>query len=172
MKVVRRLSMVVAVLAVLGAGVLAGLGWSSGWRAYILRTGSMSPHVPTGDLVVDRPVHSISQVRVGEVITFAKVPGQLTTHRVAAITPLGIRTKGDANPTDDYGYVTASQLVGRVEVVVPFGGYVVEFFSHVTGVVGFLLALGALWVAWTLLRPKRGAHSRRDSGRATPAAVP
>ena len=35
-----------------------------------------------------------------------------------------------------------------------------------------LLALGALWVAWSLLRPKRGAHSRHGSGGATPAAVP
>jgi signal peptidase I len=142
-KIVLR-SLAVAVLGCIAfTGVMLGLGW----RAYVVHTGSMTPNIPSGDLVIDRPA---GPVHVGEVITFAKTPGQTVTHRVAAITKDGIETKGDANPTRDFGYVTRSQLVGRVYAAIPYGGFLVVFCSHPEGVIGVVLLMCSIWMAWSL----------------------
>jgi signal peptidase I len=118
-----------------------------GWRAYVVHTGSMTPHIASGDLVIDRPA---GPVHVGEVITFAKSPGQYVTHRVAAITKDGIQTKGDANPTDDFGYVSQSEVAGRVFAAIPYAGFVVVFCSHPEGVIGVVLLMCSIWLAWSL----------------------
>lgn len=132
----------IAVLLVAGAVL-----WTSGWRMFIVHTGSMTPNIPSGDLVIDRPATS---VHVGDVITFDKVPGQYTTHRVAAITPNGIRTRGDANPSDDFGYVTKSQVSGRVVAAVPYAGFAAVFFRQPAGIAGVVLIMVAVWLAWSL----------------------
>jgi signal peptidase I len=111
----------------------------------------MAPQIPSGELVIDRPA---GPVHVGEVITFAKVPGQYTTHRVAAITPAGIKTRGDANPTDDYGYVSQSQVVGRVHAAIPYAGFVVVFCSHPEGIAGLVLLMCSIWLAWSIFLGK------------------
>lgn len=140
----------IPVLAAAGIAVLllAGAGlWASGWRVFIVHTGSMTPKIASGDLVIDRPATS---VHVGEVITFAKVHGQYTTHRVAAVTPNGIRTRGDANPSDDFGYVTKSQVSGRVVASVPYAGFAAVFLRQPEGIAGVVLIMVAVCLAWSL----------------------
>jgi signal peptidase len=142
-KIVLR-SLTVAILGFIACiGIMTGLGW----RAYVVHTGSMTPNIPSGDLVIDRPA---GPVHVGEVITFARAPGQYVTHRVHAITADGIQTKGDANPTPDFGYVTQSEVKGRVDAVIPGAGYVAVFCSHPDGVAGVVLLMCSIWLAWSL----------------------
>jgi signal peptidase I len=148
-KIVLRLLAVAVLGCVAVAGVMLGLGW----RAYVVHTGSMTPNIPSGDLVIDRPA---GPVHVGEVITFAKAPGQYVTHRVATITNDGIQTKGDANPTDDFGYVTQAQVVGRVYAAIPYAGFVVVFCSHPDGVIGVVLLMCSIWMAWSLFLEEPG----------------
>lgn len=159
MRFIRRLVIVLAITLALGGAIGTATMWNMGWRAFILHTGSMTPHIPSGDLVIDRPVHS---VKVGQVITFAKAPGQYTTHRVAALTASGIKTKGDANPTDDYGYATPNQVVGQEVLAIPYGGYVAEFFAQPTGVAALVLFLLGLWLAWGLFFPATEPASIRQ----------
>ncbi len=145
-------SIFIAIAALIGAAIaFGGVMMGSGWRAYVVHTGSMTPNIPSGDLVIDRPA---GPVRVGQVITFAKARGVDVTHRVAAITPHGILTKGDANPTPDFGYVTQAQVVGRVYAAVPYAGFVVAFCSHPTGIIGLMLLMGSIWLAWSLFLAK------------------
>ncbi len=122
----------------------------------MVRTGSMAPSIRPGDVVVDVPAKN---VRPGEVITFARAAGSYTTHRVVAVTARGIQTKGDANPSPDYGYVTPSEVAGREVAVVPKAGYVLEFLSHPEGLASLALFLLAAWFGWGLLTP---AHDRRS----------
>lgn len=147
MRRVRRLAIALAAMAFLIGGATVATLSEQGWRAFVIHTGSMTPHVPPGDLVIDRPA---KHVRVGDIITFAKAPGEYTTHRVAAATPHGLRTRGDANPSDDFGYVQPNQIIGRAVAVIPYGGYVVVFLSHPTGDAGVVLFLLAMWLAWDL----------------------
>jgi signal peptidase I len=155
-KVVVRSLLAAIAIVVIGCVTFGAVLAGSGWRAFVVHTGSMTPHIPSGDLVIDRPP---GPVHVGEVITFAKAPGQYTTHRVAAITPQGIETKGDANPSNDFGYVTRSQVIGRVYAVIPFAGFVVVFCSHWQGVVGVVLLLWAIWLAWSLFLGREEAEA-------------
>ena len=154
--VVRSLLIAMAVL-VIGGIAFGGVLRASGWRAFVVHTGSMTPNIASGDLVIDRPA---GPVHVQQVITFAKAPGQYVTHRVAAITREGIQTRGDANPTNDFGYVTQSQVVGRVYTAVPYAGFVVVFCSHPAGVAGLALLMCAIGLAWSLFLGKD--NSQKD----------
>ncbi len=137
----------VVLLALVGCGVYA---WSIGVRFYAVDSGSMSPTFNTGALVVDLPVTRATVFRVGDVVTFHPTPGYTATHRIAAIGPDGISTKGDANPSSDVGFIQPSMIAGRVAFSVPFGGYVAVFFQQPLGVVALLLLLLALLAVWQL----------------------
>ena len=76
------------------------------YQALVVRSGSMSPTIPTGSVVFYKKVDA-DQVKVGDVIVFEK-PGaanQKVTHRVFKIStgPNGryFTTKGDANGVPD-----------------------------------------------------------------------
>lgn len=76
------------------------------YQALVVRSGSMSPTIPTGSLVFYRKIEA-SKVKVGQVIVF-NVPGRSgvrVTHRVHGIGtgPHGryFVTKGDANGAPD-----------------------------------------------------------------------
>jgi len=134
-------------LALVGCGVYA---WSNGVRFYAVDSGSMAPTFNTGALVVDLPVTPATVLHVGDVVTFHPNLGYTATHRIAAIGPNGITTKGDANPSSDIGFMQPGMIAGRVAFSVPFGGYVAMFFQHPVGVVAFLLLLLALLAVWQL----------------------
>ena len=83
------------------------------YQALIVRSGSMSPTIPTGSIVFYRKT-TADKVKVGDVIAFAK-PGDSTekvTHRVVEIktgaTGRYFVTKGDANGTPDDWRVPAA----------------------------------------------------------------
>src|SRR5687767_9549390 len=73
-----------------------------GGAALTVLTGSMTPEIAVGSVVVVRPVDP-GTLRVGDVVTYQKTAGQAAyvTHRVTAINsdtdPVTLTTKGDAN---------------------------------------------------------------------------
>lgn len=98
------------------------------YQALVVRSGSMSPTIPTGSVVFYRKVQS-SQVRVGDVIVF-NVPGRSglrVTHRVHAIKtgPSGryFVTKGDANSAPDDWQIPAVGTGWIATVHIPEIGY-------------------------------------------------
>ncbi|HEX5466558.1 MAG TPA: signal peptidase I [Candidatus Limnocylindrales bacterium] len=156
---------VLAVCAILGLGAVA---WAQGLRAYMVRTGSMSPALRPGDLVIDQPVTAGTPLYVGEVITFHPQPETTETHRVARLGPNGIVTKGDANRTPDVGSIQQAVVVGRVVMTVPFGGLVAYYFQQPTGIASLILFLLALRLAWEMVNPPaalRPTLTRPTAGR-------
>jgi len=101
------------VVAVLLFGVYAMV--HSVTPGQFIKTGSMSPTMPAGSIVLDLPV---SSVHVGDVITVRDpIDGSKVTHRVAAVQSDGtIVTKGDANPTVDtpLAPLKINDVVGKV----------------------------------------------------------
>ncbi len=150
MKLLRRTA--VAALLAVGAGVvvLAALAVSSGYRLYIVHTGSMVPTLRPGDIVVDRPVPG--PVRRGEIITFRyhSGPDSVVTHRVFSAGRTGIRTKGDANPTPDPWVLRRSQVVGTPVAIVPAVGYVLFYLHEPSGAASVATLVLALWLLWNL----------------------
>jgi signal peptidase I len=143
---------VAAFFAVVG---LFGYAWSNGVRFYGVESGSMSPALGQGDLVIDSPTTPATEFRVGEVITFHPTPGYTTTHRIVAIDAVGITTKGDANASADLGQIPTTSVVGRVIGVVPFGGAVAAFFRQPAGIAALLVGIVALYLAWGLVQGRK-----------------
>lgn len=101
-----------------------------GGQAYTVLTGSMQPTMDPGALVVVRP-EPIEQVAVGDTVTYQLESGKaaVVTHRVvsvgyAADGAVRLRTRGDANGTDDPEPVRAEQVRGVVWYSVPWLGHV------------------------------------------------
>lgn len=109
-------SCVVAVAAVLTVTVLVPR--LAGATPYTVLTGSMSPGLPAGSLVVVRPV-APDAVGVGAVITYQLESGEpaVATHRVVAVETaingdLAFVTQGDANEVADAEPVRPVQIKG------------------------------------------------------------
>jgi len=98
------------------------------YQALVVRSGSMSPTIPTGSVVFYRKV-AAANVKVGDVIVFDK-PGQQNekvTHRVYKISngPTGryFTTKGDANGAPDGWRVPAVGTGWVASFHIPALGY-------------------------------------------------
>lgn len=138
---------VVATLLVATVVGLAGLFWlvrQDGWLVQSVATGSMEPTIPTGSVILSRPV-APEDIEVGDVIVFASPTGatvaagpdkafesegqMLITHRVVRIETSGglaFRTKGDGNDAEDPWMVTPEMLRARYVGHLPMLGGVVS----------------------------------------------
>lgn len=136
----RVVSATVTVALLVGVVVMIGcLGFAAeGYRISVVRSGSMTPTLHVGDLVVSRPVTPL-QLRPGDLVTFKSqaVGGAAVTHRVVSVKIAGalatVVTKGDANQvTEQWNVPVATRLGLGV--------------AHVDGVGRWLGQLGSRWV--------------------------
>jgi len=74
---------------------------------------SMNPTLVEPELLEIYP-YANRAPRIGDVIYFHAPDDRDIVHRVVAILPDGIRTRGDNNPRDDPWLVESSTIVGRV----------------------------------------------------------
>jgi signal peptidase len=139
------------------------------YQALVVRSGSMSPTIPTGSVVFYRKV-TASKVKVGDVIVFDK-PGQQSekvTHRVFKISngPTGryFTTKGDANGAPDDWRVPAVGTGWVSSFHVPTLGYILADLQSTTArllllvIPAFLLGVITLYEIWREREPRgRGA---------------
>lgn len=147
------LALIVVVLATLV--IVRGIPMIAGAPTFVVGGGSMEPAIALGSVVIDRPV-AASALAPGDVVTISVGPERaIFTHRITRIVQrdngLWIETKGDANATVDPSILPASAVIGRVDTVVPWLGYIVQLLSTIAGV-AFLVSLGilALLGAWLL----------------------
>lgn len=140
------------VLAIL---LSAALPLALGARSMVVRSGSMTPAIRTGDVVVVRPI-APTEARVGDIVTF-KDPdgsGRLLVHRARAISRRGgqvaITTQGDANSTQEHWKVPVDGRIGTVAYRVPLLGFAVSWIGSPAGRIG-LIVLPALLLAASML---------------------
>jgi signal peptidase I len=122
LRIVVASALLAAIVASLVGLHLAGIRW------FEVRTPSMGETAPVGTLVVDRAVRA-DQLHVGDVITFRPPTAQgfTYTHRIAAIEPDGgIRTRGDANGSEDAWTLRPDAVVGRAVLVLPGVGWLLR----------------------------------------------
>ncbi|NND83964.1 MAG: signal peptidase I, partial [Acidimicrobiia bacterium] len=108
----------------LAAGALAGI-WP-GADAWLITSGSMSPALDAGDLVVTAPPEPGILYDFPTVITYEQ-EGRIVTHRIAEVVDGAYITKGDANRTDDMRPVQPEQVRGVGRVVVTWVGLPVHW---------------------------------------------
>ena len=137
-------------VVVLGASAL--LPSLFGMTSTTIVSGSMTPRINVGDVVVSRPVDAddVDSFEAGDVVTF-RDPEQdrLVTHRIIEVLDDGtFRTRGDANRDADRTPVPRDHVVARPIVLVPMAGLPAHWLS--TGsyvhVVGFLGVTAAAFV--------------------------
>jgi signal peptidase len=121
------LTVVIVVLSIIGVylGLRIVLGTTTPWVA--VASGSMSPALQVGDLIIVQGVPATS-IQVGEIIIFDSPQESPTIHRVTRIQTLPngtieFKTKGDANPAEDDYWVTSKNIHGRVLYRIPYLGW-------------------------------------------------
>jgi signal peptidase I len=121
-----------------------------GWSSLTVVSGSMSPTIATGDVVLARPI-TPADARPGDVVTYndSQRHGQLVTHRVMRVHPAGAAvefvTKGDANTATESWAVPANGTIGRVEVRIPSIGRALSLAGSSTGGVALVGVPALLW---------------------------
>jgi signal peptidase len=139
------------VIAAAGAAVVltAVVPALVGAKALTVLSGSMTPALAVGDVVVVRPV-APEELRAGDIVTFQPRSGDptLVTHRIVSLREHPQRgvmlvTRGDANGADD-SEIVAAQVMGRVIYHVPSVGWVGIAVGSLRGIV--VVAVAALLI--------------------------
>ena len=153
-----------------GLAIVAFLGLAVGphvfgYRTLTMLTGSMSPVIDPGDVVVVTPV-ATAEVTKGMVITYHIPIGDhsLITHRVISVQhstdgTITVNTKGDANKAaDPWNATLQGDTAYQVRGVVPAIGNLIRVL-RTPGVTDVLLygapALLAGWLLLSIWRPAR-----------------
>ena len=163
--------------AVLVAVVLGrGLPLLTGGTTFVVAGGSMEPAIPMGSVALATPV-SPDTLRAGDVVSLQTGPEHAVfTHRIVRLATLPdglyIETKGDANPAVDPALIAATDVIGRVDLSVPYAGYGVALLSAIQGVL-FVCSLAALllvaaWLLESLEEDLRRSVARARSDRSQP----
>lgn len=119
---------IVTSLLVLVIAILAFLQFSPDYGIYIVKSGSMSPAIKTGDIIITGPAGGFlnGEIKPGTVITF-RVEKDLVTHRVQSIEGDRIITRGDSLEEADPWQVSISDVQGIYLFKIPYLGYLPYF---------------------------------------------
>jgi signal peptidase len=181
----------VVVLAIAQKRSPDGIPLVAGHEVLTVLSGSMTPVIDTGDVVVDRPLTAAqaNHLHVGQIVTY-ELPGRyfngqpmLITHRIVGVFTIRNKatgqvehlyvTKGDANNVVDPRSVAPGQIVGLYEWRIPYGGYVSAFIHRPLGFALFIglpivyLVGGEFLVLWRRL----DEEERREREAAAQAAA-
>lgn len=115
-----------------------------GYKFFVVLTGSMSPALEVGDLVIVEDTEP-EAIAVGDVITYSVGNDTVVTHRVKEViddNQIQFVTQGDANNVEDMNPVSHEDLIGKV--VYQFGGIgsKIQFIQdNILIIVGFFVAI-------------------------------
>lgn len=139
--------------ALFAALLAAAAPLAVGDRSFTMRSGSMTPAIETGDVVVTEPISPLAAT-VGDIVTFRdpEGSGKLFSHRVQSLRAAGdvveFVTRGDANTATERWTVPSDGSVGKVLYTVPKIGYALVWTGTVPARVA-LIAIPALLLCAT-----------------------
>ncbi|CUP48255.1 signal peptidase type I [Clostridium baratii] len=122
--------------------ILSNLGLL-GYKFYDVLTGSMSPTINPGSLIIVKEMDS-NEINEGDIITFkGSSTSNLTTHRVVKVIEknnnIKFQTKGDANDVLDPMLIDGNLLVGKVILDIPYIGKVMSFINQYRAIIVILI---------------------------------
>ncbi len=154
-------TVVLCVMLVASLVLLAGTMF--GFRAFTIKSGSMTPALAVGDVVIDKSV-SPATLHSGAVVTFRDpaLGQQLVTHRVLSVKRVGdvmlFVTKGDANRVPEHWSVSTNGHLGREVARVPGAGQMLADVStpmaRIVEIAVFALCLGTVALRRIWLEPE------------------
>ena len=133
-----------------------------GYRPVAVVSGSMEPGISVGDVVLYER-QGLSGIEEGRIIVFddPTIEGGTIIHRVVDTDPdTGwLRTKGDANNSNDSGWVTEDDIKGVGRVLIPFVGIPAAWVQTGRPIAAIAVVAFILFAAWTA---RWGWHRRYD----------
>ena len=173
-----RLVLLAFALLVVGAlAVVVVLPRATHGTALTVLTGSMTPEIPVGSVVLVRPVDP-GTLKVGDIATYQPKPGEpdYITHRITRIdtstTSTAFTFKGDANRGADIEPVPAGAVRGKVWFHVPYLGAVRDGLHGRGGIalVAMLVCGGyAISQLSGAVRERRARKTPDEAGQTAPA---
>ena len=116
-----------------------------GFTPLTVVSGSMSPGIETGDMVIIRKGNK--RIKAGDVITY-RLEDVLVTHRVVDVSHTNdaevFITQGDANSVVDLKTVERSNILGKYVFRIPMGGYIK---ASLRGLTGMLIIFGLILIS-------------------------
>ncbi len=106
------------------------------YSLHIVESGSMSPVIRTGSVIVTIPR---GEYRVDDVVTFmgTERSGTPVTHRISRTEERDGRTvfftKGDVNEREDFRAIDREEIMGKAILTFPYAGYLASFMQTRTG---------------------------------------
>lgn len=124
-KITKIAGWVVTGIIVLFLAGLAFIHFSPGYSFSLVRSGSMTPTIRVGDMIVTRPAVKAA-VHPGTIVMYQHASA-LITHRVLSVNGDTVTTKGDALQHPDAWTVYASDVKGIYLFKIPYLGYAINF---------------------------------------------
>lgn len=155
------------------------------YQTYVVLTGSMTPTIPVGSVVLVIPTDP-RDIQVGDIISFTRWNLETeqghdpvtVTHRVRRVNSENFQfrsfeTQGDANPVADGDLVRYTNKAGKVVGWVPFVGHFFLFARSEAGRWALLTIPGVLFAAtwlWSIWKPqsKPASESEKPAGALAP----
>jgi signal peptidase len=156
-------------VAALAFAVLAVGPHVLGYRTMTMLTGSMSPQINPGDVVISTPL-DVQDVAEGMVISY-HIPiddHRVVTHRVVSVEhgadgSLTVQTKGDANTAvDPWKATLQGGTAYQVRAVIPELGHVIEALRTPAVSRALIYGAPALLAGWLILGIWRPAEDEGD----------
>ena len=130
-----------------------------GFKSYIITTNSMEPTIKIGDVVICKNANE-DEIKEGDVITFSKEGGVITTHRVTKIEKIENKsktyiTKGDNNNLEDEEKIEFKNIKGKMIVTIPRLGKIINLLSNNVIILIILLVILILYFIKILINEKK-----------------
>ena len=117
-----------------------------GYQIYSVVTGSMEPEIPVGSMVYVKSI-APKELKEKDVVAFygGRDTNAIITHRVVDNNLISgqIKTKGDANKTEDMNPVSYKDVIGIVEYTIPKAGALAQSFTSSQGKIAAASVVGA-----------------------------
>lgn len=131
----------------------------------VIQSGSMTPQLPVGSLIVTKRVLP-GEIKPGDVISFAAGSDATVSHRVTQVkksgTEVSFQTKGDHNQQVDSMLVPAKNLLGKMIFHLPFVGYLLNFLHHPASLIVIICALVFFWILIKMVKLGRNMKSEEQ----------
>lgn len=135
----------------------------------MVQSGSMSPTIEVGDLIIVSVPEDGADFKKDDVITFwdEEPGGPLVTHRIAEVTKdddgkKAYRTKGDANSAEDAVLVYDKDIVGVYVTRIPYLGDVAMFMQTIPGLIVCVVLPLFIFVVYDLIRRRQLSKSEQE----------
>jgi len=148
--------------------VISALELPGGWRIFTVSTGSMSPSIPAGSLIITKQQNNYLP---GDVVTFKfdKYQKNSVTHRIFnTFQKNGVTlfaTKGDANDILDNNLISSDQIIGKVIFYAPTYGAIIVAAKTGIGKILLIIIPAIIIISieiWKIIKAVQNDRNRKN----------